>query len=153
MKRLGMLIIAFLCVLLLLSGLVNKVSFDLKDGTNKQVDSFELQGIDHQSWRDVISKIKAYRPQKSKAEIAAEKRRLAELAKRKQRKIEDAVLVGTVINERSKALLVLPGKNEPEELSIGDTWLEPWTLFAVYSDYVVWQNADNNSKKQQALFK
>lgn len=143
----------FWVTLVFASFVLNKVSTPPLETSENRFNMQAEEPVDTESWRETIDSIEDYKPRKTKAEIAAERRRLAKLAAKKQRKLGDATLVGTVLEKNGKALLLVPGKPEPIEMTIGGVWLKPWRLEAIYSDYVVWQNTDTQKRQQQALFK
>lgn len=153
MRRFFLITFFFWGTLVIASFLINSVSAPPVETSENRFTMQAQEALDTESWRKTIDGIQDYKPRKTQAEIAAEKRRLAQLAKRKQRKLNDATLVGTVLEQRSKALLLVPGKSQPIEMTIGEGWLKPWRLEAIYSDYIVWENADTKKRQQQALFK
>ncbi len=105
----------------------------------------DYQTPDLTSWKAVFSAIEKFNPEPVKVEDVSDKSKPLP-------QISDAILVGTVLANEPKALLVLPGKFEAEEFSVGGQWLTPWTLVRIEQNQVVWQNQETNQQQQQVLF-
>ena len=156
LRKLVVLVIVFLCVVAIASGLVNTVPQPSAQDSKAMLNDVSMPSINTGDWRNVVKRISEYQPKITEAELAAqeaaEKERLAQLAQQKELSLNDAKLVGTVLTSPAKALLVLPDGTEPIELRIGESWLAPWALKAVSADYIVWQHAEAEQVQQQALF-
>ncbi|MGS2719899.1 hypothetical protein [Paraglaciecola aestuariivivens] len=72
----------------------------------------------------------------------------------KQQSILDAQLVGIVADEPSSVLLAIPSttNNELTQLSLGDGWLENWTIETILPDAVIWINNKTKQTLTQSLF-
>jgi len=89
-----------------------------------------------------------YQPPKPQKKKPAKKR----AAKVRKKSLKDAALIGVLASDTPQAILLLPGAKEVKYLNIGDSWLEPWVLEKVLSDYIVWSNSQTNEKQKQKLF-
>lgn len=136
--------------LILIGGLVNiQPSPDVQQGIqNNNVRS--LDQIDVDSWRDIIGNIQKYNPAvetPTETLLEVESVDNAPLVA-----IADGQLLGVVLNDEPRAILLLPESEEPIILKVGDSWLEPWALTKIQNNSVEWSRSDNDESFVQPLF-
>lgn len=147
MSKLTLSTITALCLLVVLSVAFNLHSVPKGSGNlpNAYVPKERL--LAQVEWRETLQNVPAYY-QPPEQEHNTEDESVVEL----KPKITDAALIGVLMLDQPQALLLLPDTNEVKYLNIGDSWLAPWVLENVFSDYVVWSNNQTNEKLTQKLF-
>ncbi|NVK55275.1 MAG: hypothetical protein HWE26_06645 [Alteromonadaceae bacterium] len=131
-----------------MGGIVNMLNANTNnDGRDEQTIT-QKGKPDTTTWKKIISDIEKFNPvPKKKPDITQEN-----IAEPKERQLTDATLIGTVLTEQQRAILLLPGDTEPVVLSLGDQWLAPWSLTQIEQGRIVWQNDNTNQQQQQVLF-
>lgn len=146
----------FIFIVFVTSGLLSIVSVKNEDITQLRKQNVETETVDTEKWRKVVSDIEAYQldvvEKQNDEELAAEKARLAKLQMQKKMTLDDAKLIGTILGLPRKAIIILPDKSEPSEISEGGVWLSPWILKEVHADFIIWQNAETEALEKQLLF-
>lgn len=109
--------------------------------------SVDFKEIDTAGWRNVFESIEKYNPLPVVTTSDEDK------SDEREQTLSDARLVGTVLTNNNRALLLLPGSTEPIELAVGQQWLEQWTLLKVKQTEIIWKNEETNQQQRQVLFK
>ena len=133
------------CVAMLLSGVLSMLEASQERDSRSVLSLSDYESPDLTSWKVVFAAIEKFNPEPVKSEGALDEQEVAP-------KLSDAVLVGTVLTDKPKALLLLPGKDSAEELAVGELWLAPWVLKRVEQNTIFWQNQETNQQQQQVLF-
>lgn len=123
-------------------------------GTSDEGRQFSLEkpeGIDSSTWKPVLMQIGDYFDN-SKAIAEAKAAAEREKNSRKEQELTDATLIGIVQLSAPKAILLIPGKDEPITLATGQSWLAPWELDAIGADSVRWKNSETQVTQTQYLF-
>lgn len=138
-----------LCLLVGLSVAFNLHTIPTVDGNLPHSYAPKENMLAKVEWENTLKRVPAYyqppKPQKKKPA----KRRAAKVRKKS---LKDAALIGVLASDTPQAILLLPGAKEVKYLNIGDSWLKPWVLEKVLSDYIVWSNSQTNEKQKQKLF-
>lgn len=109
--------------------------------------SVNFKEIDTAGWRNVFESIEKYNPLPIVTTSDEDK------SDEREQTLSDAVLVGTVLTDNNRALLLLPDSTEPTELAIGQKWLGQWILVEVHQSQVIWKNEETNQQQRQMLFR
>lgn len=109
--------------------------------------SVDFKEIDTSGWKNVFESIDKYNP------LPVVTMSDENNSDEREQTLSDARLVGTVLTNNNRALLLLPGSTEPIELAVGQQWLEQWTLLKVKQTEIIWKNEETNQQQRQVLFK
>ncbi|MDC8833001.1 hypothetical protein [Alteromonas gilva] len=132
----------------ILGGIVNLLSANSNSNSRDAQTLIQYEAPDTTTWKQVMSNIEKFNPEpKQKPGVSQEN-----AVEPQKRQLTDAILIGTVLTEQQRAILLLPGDTEPVVLSLGEQWLAPWSLTQIEQGRVVWQNDDTNQQQQQVLF-
>jgi hypothetical protein len=104
-----------------------------------------------ETWRASFEKVDAYRTPLP----VVNKQPNKSVEKKRQPQLTDKRLIAIVEDQQKSVVLInARGKNATiQVLKRGDSWLPPWELEAIHSDFVVWSNSDTQQQQQQYLFK
>ena len=122
---------------------------------NQQDDSSDNQQFatldENEQWREAFEKVDAYSSPKPKVVNTKPKPPV----KKRIPKLTDKKLIAIVEDEPKSIVLINArgGAGKMQKFQLGDSWLKPWKLHEIHSDFVVWSNTDTQQKQQQYLFK
>lgn len=111
-----------------------------------------LSSLDEsESWRASFEKVDAYHTPVAVVKKPPKK----PVKKKRQPQLTDKRLIAIVEDQQKSVVLInARGKNtKMQVLKLGDSWLAPWQLAAIHSDFVIWSNSETQQQQQQYLFK
>ncbi len=154
MKKLYTIVIGFWLLISLLGGLIAIQGSRETAHEFSAFESQEYENIKANSWKASIGKIDQYQPAVDENTASEEERETTEQEENTERRqqIESGRLIGIVLSTPPKAMLLIPGTEEPVAFKLGQTWLEPWKLSEIGQDSVVWTNQDTGELTEQTLF-
>lgn len=145
------------CALLVMSMLAGVGSYwvtpketEVDQGAQSAVVLPEMK--DAASWESILKQVSAYYKPPAGA-LSAEELEAQRQAEAKVLTLDDARIVGLVVGEQARVYVLTPNAVEPKILSVGEGWLEPWKVYTVSQDFVVWRDAQNDETITQYLFK
>ncbi|ALS99262.1 hypothetical protein [Lacimicrobium alkaliphilum] len=98
-------------------------------------------------WQAVLSQLPQFVPPKKTESVVTK-------AEPRQPKISDGLLVAIVADKPRSAVVIVSEQNDgqPMQLAEGDSWLEPWEIDRIETDFVVWHNSQTDEQYTQTLF-
>lgn len=147
MSKLTLSAIMALCLVIVLSVAFNLHSVPKGNGNLPQAYVPKEHVLAQVEWKETLKLVPEYY-QPPELKQSSEQDSIVEVTPQ----VTDAALIGVLMLDEPQALLLLPDANEVTYLNIGDSWLAPWVLENVFSDYIVWSNNQTNEKLTQKLF-
>lgn len=97
------------------------------------------------NWVDVLSQLPQYR---KVVEVKAE----PEVVQQPQ--ISNSKIIGIVVDKPRSVLLLIDSQTEttPQQLNVGDGWLENWIIQDIAPDSITWVNTQTQQDYIQTLF-
>ena len=138
---------SFVAIAVVLVSAANYYQTHDKASTNNAAVNTAVDRTDSFDWMSVLMSMPQYQPktvEPSKQQTETE--RLPQLS--------DAKLVAIIVDQPTTAMLVVPSEEMslPVGFTVGEGWLEGWTIASINADAIVWQNQNNNDTVTQYLF-
>jgi hypothetical protein len=135
---------AIMLICALLSSWLNYQSSSIE---SKQRDLLDLsnQQKTKNTWADVLSQL----PQYGKTvEVKTEPEVV------QQPKISDSIIIGIIVDKPKSVLLLINSQTDaaPQQLNVGDGWLDSWIILEIAPDSITWTNKLTQQNYIQTLF-
>ena len=111
---------------------------------SKQIDSNVLSVSETFDWQSVLEEHDAFRRE--------EKEVPQEIAQQKQVDILSSTLIAIVSDKPATVTLLQDGSDVPVTLTLGEGWLNGWTLSDITPDRVMWKKVDSDTTVIQFLY-
>ncbi|GGD57654.1 hypothetical protein [Lacimicrobium alkaliphilum] len=144
-KRLALCTGIILMLSALGGALLNLYSLPASERTVEMTSLEEIERLNN-DWQKVLSQLPQFAP--------SETSESTEVSVESQPEISDSLLVAIIADRPRSALIIVTEQNagQPMQLAEGDSWLEPWKIETINTDFIVWRNSQTEEQYTQTLF-